>query len=244
MKKTLLEIVKNILSDIDGEDVNSISDSVEALQVASIVEQTFHDLVLTRDIPEHEKLLKLTSLSNSDYPTYFVLEDSQARIKAVWYDVSKNSSFDYRQLKYLEPIEFLSFLDKSSGDYISSKDVVSGTTLKIGNKRQPTYFTSFDDKHIVMDSFDSTVDSTLQNSKVRALGTSFPEFSMSDSFVPPIDASMFPYLIQEAKSRTFSIMKGSIDQKTEQAARRAKTYVQNDQRRVKTTSKMRDYGRR
>jgi hypothetical protein len=32
MKRTLLQIVQNILSDMDSEDVNSISDSVEAEQ--------------------------------------------------------------------------------------------------------------------------------------------------------------------------------------------------------------------
>jgi len=34
MKTTLLEIVQSILSDMDSENVNTISDSVEAQQVA------------------------------------------------------------------------------------------------------------------------------------------------------------------------------------------------------------------
>jgi hypothetical protein len=95
-----------------------------------------------------------------------------------------------------------------------------------------------------MDSFDATVDTTLRNSKVRAFGTTFPVFSVSDNYIPELDISVYPYLVQEAKSRAFSVMKGSVDQKTEQAARRAKVFVQNDQRRVKVESKLRDYGRR
>lgn len=244
MKKTLLELVKDILSDIDGEDVNSISDSVEALQVAKIVEQTFYDLVLTRDIPEHETLLKLTSLSDSDYPTHFVLEDLQGRIKNIWYDCSSDGTFEYREIKYLKAIDFLSFIDSTNSDYILSEDVVSGTKLRIGNTRHPSFYTSFDDKHIIMDSYDATVDTTLRNSKVRAFGTTYPVFSIADSYVPYVDTAMFSYLVQEAKSRAFSVMKGGIDQKTEQAARRAKVYVQNDQRRVKFEDKLRNYGRR
>ena len=244
MKKTLLELVKDILSDIDGEDVNSISDSVEALQIAKIVEQTFYDLVLTKDIPEHETLLRLTSLSNSEYPTHFVLEDLQGKIKAVWYDCSSDNSFDYKQIRYLKPIEFINYIDSNNSDYVLSEDVVSGTKLRIANNRHPAFYTSFDDKHIIMDSYDATIDTTLKNSKVRAFGTTFPEFSISDSYIPSVDANMFPYLVQEAKSRAFSIMKGGIDQKTEQAARRAKVYVQNDQRRVKLQDKLRNYGRR
>jgi len=56
MKKALLEIVKDILSSMDSEDVNSISDSVEALQVAKIVEETFYDIIATRNVPEHSSL--------------------------------------------------------------------------------------------------------------------------------------------------------------------------------------------
>lgn len=244
MKKTLLELVKDILSDIDGEDVNSISDSVEALQIAKIIEQTFYDLVLTKDIPEHETLLRLTSLSNSLYPTHFVLEDLQGKVKAVWYDCSNDNSFEYKQIKYLKPLDFIQYTDSTNSDYVLSEDVVSGTKLRIATNRQPSFFTSFDDKHIVMDSYDSTVDTTLRNSKVRAFGTTFPEFSISDSYIPSIDVNMFSYLVQEAKSRAFSIMKGGIDQKVEQAARRAKVYVQNDQRRVKAKDNLRNYGRR
>ena len=40
IKKNLLEIVQNILSDMDSEEVNTISDTVEAMQVAQIVETT------------------------------------------------------------------------------------------------------------------------------------------------------------------------------------------------------------
>jgi hypothetical protein len=52
MKKTLLEIVQDILSDMDSEEVNSISDSNEARQVARIVQTTFYNLIATREIPE------------------------------------------------------------------------------------------------------------------------------------------------------------------------------------------------
>ena len=40
MKTTLLQIVQSILSDMDSEEVNSISDTTEAQQIASVVEDT------------------------------------------------------------------------------------------------------------------------------------------------------------------------------------------------------------
>ena len=60
MKRTLLEMVQSILSDMDSESVNSISDSVESEQIASVIQDTFFNLIAARDIPEHRQLNKLT----------------------------------------------------------------------------------------------------------------------------------------------------------------------------------------
>lgn len=244
MKKTLLEVVKDILSDLDSDDVNSISDTVEALQVAKIVEQAFYDLVSTREIPEHQSLIKLTPLSDSDYPTYFVLEDGQAKIDAIWYDSSDDSTYKYTEVRYLAPLEFLKVCDSRNSDYILVGDKTAGTKLRITNNKAPQYYTSFDDEHVVLDSFDSGIDNTLQRHKIRAMGRTTPVFSVSDNYVPDIDSSYFPYLVQESKSRAFSTLKGQIDQKVEQAARRQKVYVQNDKFRLEAPDKTRRYGRR
>lgn len=244
MKKTLLEIVKDILSDLDSEDVNSISDTVEALQIAKVVEQTFYDIVATRPVPEHKSLIKLTSLSSSSFPTHFVIEDMQAKITNIWYDISDDNTYLYRELRYLEPLEFLKLIDRRQDDYVLISDKTAGTKLRIDNVSQPTYYTSFDDQHIVMDSYKSTLDSTLTTEKSRAMGLTIPTFSISDSYTPDLDATAFPNLVQEAKSRCFSVFKGAIDQKVEQAARRQKVYVQNDRYKLQAPNKARNYGRR
>ena len=62
MRNTLLEMVQSILSDMDSENVNSISDSVEAQQVASVIEDTFFNIIAAREIPEHKQLLMLSAL--------------------------------------------------------------------------------------------------------------------------------------------------------------------------------------
>ncbi len=242
-KKSLLEIVQEILSDMDSEAVNGISETIEAQQVASVVESTYFNIVSTRDIPEHYSLLKLTALSDSNFPTHFTIDDGVRQIENLWYDVSTDGSFEYSEIHWLEPIEFLHRSDRLSSDFTSVDDKTAGTKLRIRNDRRPSYFTSFDDYHVVMDSYDSTADTTLQNSKVRAWGKSIPTFTQSDSFVPDLDESMFPYLIAEAKSVCFSLFKGGVDQKVEQAARRQKSYVQNDLYKVKRANRRPHYGR-
>lgn len=225
MKKTLLQIVQEILSDMDSEDVNSISDTVEGLQIASIVETVFNNIIATREIPEHYTLLRVTAASNSERPTHFSYGTRVRKVDRVWYEWADGF---YHEINWVPPLTFLERTDRVDSNYDTVLEQFGGTKLRIKNDTEPTFYTSFDDDNMVMNAYDSTVDSTLQSIKVRAYGVVYPSFTQSDSFVPDLDDTMFPYLIAEAKSTAMSLLKGSPDMKTEQAARRQKAYVQND----------------
>ena len=244
IKKTLLEIVQSILSDMDSEDVNTLSDTIEAQQIAKVVEDTFYNIVATRDIPEHHGLIKLPALSDSNYPTHFILPDNVKAITGLWYDKSALGELLYRDVHWASPEAFLLHTDSRTSNYVSVLDKSAGTSLRIGTDQMPNFYTSFDDEYVVLDSYDSSIDSTLMNSKVRAMGSTIPVFSKTDAYVPDLDATMFPYLIAESKSVCFSLFKGGPDPKVDQAARRQKTYVQNDMYRNKMENKRPKYGRR
>lgn len=240
MKKTLLEIVQSILSDLDSEGVNSIEDTVEALQVASVVEDTFYNIVTTRDIPEHYRLIKLTSLSNSQKPTHFTYPSNVRRIDALKYKTSEG----YTDIIFVDPLTFLSRTGSEVNNTVEVTDVHAGTSLYIRNDRAPSYYTSFDDQTIVMNSYDASVEAILQASKTQAFGVIHPEFVKDDAHVPDMDDVMFPLLIAEAKSTCFSLFKGGPDPKIDQAARRHKSYIQNDMYKSKRENKRPTYGRR
>lgn len=243
MKRTLLQIVQNILSDMDSEDVNSISDSIEAEQIASVVRDVYLNMVSTRMIPEHQELMRLVSLSDSTKPTHFQVPDGVKRIDLIRYNVKTTSGNEFREIEYIEPLTFLT-LNNEGDDVIVVNDVNGSTPILIRNDKMPNFYTSFDDLHIVMDSYDSAVDQILAESKTQALGHKVPTFTISDNFTPDIDAVLFPYLIAEAKSTCFSLFKSGVDQKIEQAARRQKSYMQSDMYRVKKENKRPYYGRR
>lgn len=240
MKKTLLEIVQSILNDLDSEEVNTLGDSVEALQVASIVKDVYFNIISTRDIPEHYSLVKLTALSDSNFPSHFKYPVDTKEITKVWY---QNSDGNYTEIKFVEPLDFLYLTDTITSEYTSVTDKSAGTTLRIGNAEDPKFYTSFDDEYLVFNSYNTTVDSTLQESKVRAYGSHIPTFSISDDFTPDLDVDMFPYLLAEAKSTAMSILKGYSDPKVEQAARRQKNYIQNQRHNTKRANNWSNYGR-
>tara|TARA_R110002153_G_scaffold79825_1_gene203435 strand:+ start:3339 stop:4070 length:732 start_codon:yes stop_codon:yes gene_type:complete len=242
MKRTLLQIVQNILSDMDSEDVNSISDSVEATQVASVVRDVYFNMVSTRMIPEHKQLTKLTSLSSSARPTHFKIPDSVKIIDSLHYNISTTGGVSFRELKYLEPLLFLT-LNSEGDSSVVVYDVKGNTPIIIRNDGMPTYFTSFDDEHIIMDSFDSSYSQTLTEVNTQAYCQKIPDFTVSDDYTPDVDDVLFPYLIAESKSTCFSLFKSGVDQKIEQAARRQKSYVQNDIYRIHQENKRPKYGR-
>ena len=74
MTKTVLQMVQIILNDMDSEPVNQLSDTLEAEQVASVLAETFNDIVTTREIPEHltvnTRLSSYTRITLLVSPTY------------------------------------------------------------------------------------------------------------------------------------------------------------------------------
>jgi len=240
MKKTLLQIVQDILIAINGEPVNSISDTQEAQDIASYIQTTYFNITVDRLNPEHKELIKLTALSDSNFPSHFSIPDSVRDVETLWY---KNSDGDYREICYEDPLTFLARSDKLKDSFVSVYDKNAGTELRIRNDKDPEYFTSFDNLYIILDSYNSTEDSTLQESKVRAYGTTLPVFTISDSFIPDLDSHKFPYLISEATSLAMSLDKGGADPKIEQWSRRHKSYIQNDQYRINRPKNWSAYGR-
>lgn len=242
MKRTLLEIVQSILNDMDSEAVNSISDTVEAQQIASVVEDTYYNIIAAREIPEHKQLLEIVPLSDSTRPTHFHYPENTKEIEKLFYNVG-TSGANWSEVSFVEPLVFLERMDDNASGVVVTTDVAGGTPLYILNDRMPTYYTSFDDYHIVMNAYDASVDTTLQQSKTRAYGTVYPTFSQTDNFEPDLDDVMLPYLLAEAKSVCFSLFKSGSDPKVEQAARRLKSYTQNDMYRTKRENKRPHYGR-
>ena len=236
MKRTLLEMVQSILSDMDSEGVNSISDSDEAQQIASVIQDTFYNITSARKTPEHDRLIALTALTDSARPTHFKYPDHVKEIRRFEYNG--------REVYWKDPVEFLDSMPNFGDDgAVAVLDPVSGTTLYVRDDKDPKFYTSFDDEYIICDSYDSAVDTTLQNSKTCCWGTQHPSFTLTDDFIPDLDDVLFPYFLAEAKSTCFSIFKSGSDPKIEQTARRLKAYVQNDLHRTKVSPPRPHYGR-
>ena len=237
MKKTLLQMVQSVLSDMDSEPVNSIQDSDEALQVANVIQETFYNIIAARSIPEHDRLIKLTALADSSRPTHMKYPTNLKDIRLFEYDG--------REVYYKDPIKFLNDMPApTADDAVEVLDPISSTKLYITNTKAPRYYTSFDDEYIICDSYDALVDSTLQEVKTRCWGSMVPTFSLTDSYTPDLDEVLFPYLLAESKSVCFSLFKAGSDPKIEQSARRLKSFIDRDKFKSDKSNGRPLYGRR
>lgn len=240
MKTTLLQVVQSILSDMDSEEINSISDTVEAQQIASVVEDSYYNIIAARDIPEHNKLLALTAQGDSTRPTHFRYPDDVKKVERVDYNIGTAADPNYTTIHF---VDHETFLDRMNQDGLKVETIAGSIDLFVSNDRAPSYYTSFDDYYVIMDSYDAAVESTLQQSKIRAFGSAYPTFEQVDGHLIDLDNTLMPYLLAEAKSTCFSLFKGGSDPKIEQSARRLKSYVQNDMYKTKRPNIRNNYGR-
>lgn len=239
-KMSLLDMVQEILSDMNSDNVNSISDTEEAEQVARIIRSTFRNLYNDRMWPHTAQMVKLSSMADSNRPTHMKMLDSVEEIHLVKYDVrtSVSDPIKFRDILYMEPMDFLDMvmLRDASKDYAQTVIDIHGTPLIIHTNAPPTYWTTFDDEHMVFDSFDATMDSVLQEDKTQVYGYVEPDFRFEDDFVPDVPLKYFPYFLSEAKSTCFLKIKEVFSQKDEQNSMRQKGWLSRRKRRGKANN--------
>lgn len=247
MKMTLLEMVQDIHNDLDLDFVNSIDDTVEASQVAQIIKTTYFAMMSNRNWPHLRELVTLTPSNNSALPTHMSVQDNTKELEFINYNCQKDGEtrLRYKPMKWLEPDAFLRKQNTLNTDNVHTDVVVdpTGIQIQILTNKNPEFFTSFDDKTIVFDSYDSEVDSTLQESKVQAMAYVMPTWNAFDSFVPDLPEEAFISLLEESKSKASLKLKQAADQKAEQESVRQRNWLSRKAWKVQGGIKYPNYGR-
>lgn len=247
-KRNLLRIVQDILSVMESDEVNSISDSVEALQVAEIIRGTYFDLHSNRNWPDKKQLVELVAYSDSSRPTHMKVANDFTEMISIRYNKSKagETRKRYEDVLWKEPDDFLRFINTRDSDESNIQVVVdvSGIDLLIKNDSHPTYYTSFDDNTLVFDSWLSSVDTTLQASKTQAMAYLYPTFELTDTFIPDMPVEAFSALEAEARSRCQYWLKDFQDVKSEQEAGRQQRWLSRKSWTVNGGIRFANYGRK
>lgn len=256
MKQTLLELAQSTASALDSDEFNSISDTVESYQIALLIKNVYYDVAIDLGLPEHEGLIELNASTDATKPVVMFVPNNVLRIKSIMYDTRGDGPDDinlpkWKELKYLPLQDFVMYTQnlRSGDNTISSMTVDSDNDdfeFIYRNNAMPTYYTSYDDRTLLFDSYNNAVDTTLQKSKTMCTGARFSSFEMRDDFIPDLDASQFPYFINRIKVRAFAEIKQQANQEAASEARNQKIKSQKTRDRAPTLTdfqKRVNYGR-
>lgn len=247
-KKTLLEIVQEVLSDMVSDEVNDIDDTVESQTVASIVRSVYESMIANRNWPHTKNLVQIDSLSDLTRPVYLRMPERLKELVSISYDVSKTPGVTtlYKELKYKDPENFLRYVSQRDESKPNVQSVIdfSGVKLMIFNDKHPEFWTSFDDNHIVCDSYDSAIDNTLVKSKTACTAYILPIFERDNNSTPNLPAEAFPALIAEVKSTAFYDIKQMANEKEEKRAVLQQRWLSRKAWRANGGVEYPNYGRR
>lgn len=332
--QTLLQMTQNILSAMSSDEVNSISDTTESLQVANIIQNVYNNFIGRSELPEHFQFFTLSSSGSIVTPTLMYVPNNCRRIDELKYysidlgnpfndqfgayshglnlDLQNNSGGNttgqaitstasaigtatlyfsstpswvnigqivmdmttptaigssitvlgynantvtlsgnisapgvgvgdtigftpianpsfYQEVEILTNEGFAEMVNRFSPD---EGDVFGYTfqdvKFRYKNDKKPQYCTIIQNYYVLFDSYDESVDSTLQSSKTLCYGQVVPAFSLVDTFIPDISDDVFPLLFNEAKSLAFYELKQTTHTKAEQEAKRQWSSIQRD----------------
>tara|TARA_R110000822_G_scaffold246126_4_gene374516 strand:+ start:1805 stop:2554 length:750 start_codon:yes stop_codon:yes gene_type:complete len=205
-KYTLLELTQAVLTSIGGDQVNSISDTTESTDVAETIRGLYNNITTATDLRELNGLFTLDATSSTT-PTVMTKPATVDTEEWIKYNsrIITDTVDRWEVVNYLEPEDFIKYnydydLTASTTGSFTLSVVSFNTKIYYENNRGPKYWTTFDDYYIVFDAYDIGVDSNLQQSKTQCWGKLNSAFSLTDSFVPPLDRDQFDLLLNEAKA--------------------------------------------
>lgn len=251
LKMNLLEMVQKILSRLGDDEVNSINDTIRSYDVASVVEDTYYEILLEDNLPEHWELIQLEALSDSTRPTLMKIPPNVSDIKNLRYNVRRvtDTRDRYSTLTYVEPEEFLNRNLAINND-ATEENVFSFLMLNednvelVGyNDKPPTYYTVFDNSVVVFDSYDKLYESSLQNRNTICHAKRYQPFELVDTFVPDLDEAFNRFLYTMSAVNAFSTFKGYVPEVLTRNSAKLKRRIFNDRKKFPQDSDYTAHGR-
>jgi hypothetical protein len=250
-KITLLEVVQDILSDADSDDVNSISDTVESDQCARIVRDKYLEICDIHDI-EYIKTISPLNATTSSTPTVMTRPSGFHTIEFVKYD-KRAAVGNAQNFEYVYYMEVDAFLERVQGfstddDTVGTQTLNSGLVMPYKNNQARKYYTVMDTNsdELVFDSYNVGLETNLQQSKSLVYGSQRPTLSLSDSSTFDIPEHLETLVKREARAMFFDLYKDGITAEIDRSRRRAEVRAQRKRNIIKNTDNDNrpDYGRK
>lgn len=234
MRYTLLTLVQRILSAMESDEVQSISETQEALDVANIVKECYFDIVGHFELTEDKGLFGFTASGDNTKPCLMTVPENVISFDYFKYNIADDPAEpEWRTLKQIDLDEFLYLQDGLDPDAsnVSTQTVTVNSKAIVTKFRTdafPTYYTIIGDDTLLFDAYDSTEETTLTEARSLGYGLIEPTFTLSDEFVPNLDSRQFQLLLNDAKTTAFKELKQTDNSVSAGKARRNAVKAQKD----------------
>lgn len=161
MKMTNLAYVQNILSSLGSDEVNSVSDTTESLQVLTILKTTYFNMVGRLHLPEHSQLIQLDPSLSTATPVLMYIPSQVTKLQWLKYfnnvpvgsgtgtafqhdlnvdiTASGNSTVSPPGYNYINILPTKEFIDMTNSFNPSNSNVLSFTFTDSNNGFPGTY---------------------------------------------------------------------------------------------------------
>lgn len=214
-KLTLLQATQDILSALDFDPVSDIDETVESQQIAQELKTTYFTMMGERDWPHLCEKDQLLGMADTDHPTKMQLPEGVNKVKWIRYNNKK--------ITYMDPESFQELIDRrldSDSDDINDEGFATN--------QEPEYWTTFDDKYIWFDAFDSANENTMHAARSTIYVVKVPTWNHISTFTPDMPQKMFYGWLAEAKSACFINFKQTANAKEEKRATRNRAIMQTE----------------
>lgn len=201
--RTLLEVVQGVLNSAGSDEVDSITDSTEAMTVANIAKDCFTFLSAKSHPPESKVIFNLLASGDPVRPTLMTRPKSLLNIEWVKYRIIDTDKDVFEDIEYIPFADFLQRNYSLKGDNVSSFTLtvpgIGDYNINYLNDQNPCIWTSPDDNTILFDAYRADLETTLVSDKTMAYGRRDYAFSFEDGFIPYFDSQINEQWYNETK---------------------------------------------
>lgn len=229
MKYTLLQMVQRIAAKLGGDEISTLDETIEAVDIKNEVLNTFDDLVSIQEwewLKHIPRQLGARTVSPAQPACVLNLPADVVHIESLMYEAQSvvGERATCKKLTYLPPAAFQQMVMSRGIEDNIDELTVNEIPLRIYNNRNPSYFTTFDESVVVFDGYDSTIDTTgIAYSKTSCIARITVSSDDDTDWSPSVPDWFYNLWYHEATARCFSSIRGVEDGRTERMARRALT---------------------
>lgn len=248
-KITVLNIVQRVLEAIGHSPVQNVADTPSAKKVLRIAEEVFYQEQAYGDWPHNRFAGRLVSLGDTNRPTTLVIPEDITSLDEFKYQYVEGSGrIKFEELEQVaDPRDFLDMVlardSTESNVQVVKVPASEPVDIFVYNDRRPRFWTTFDDRYVVADSYNQEIETTLQGSKTVITGTREQRWSSLGDAYPPMPPAMFPYFLSRVTAVAAERLNEEAAASDREAEFRGRAYFRQQGRVTKQSPRKKKRGR-